>query len=69
MKFTLEINLENAAFEVEGHEQDEAVNGFEIARILNRLAKLAESSGPMREGDGGKLRDVNGNTCGRWQIS
>ena len=66
MKFTLEIDLENEAFSA-GHSLQR--DGAEIARILNRLANLAESSGPMREDDGGKLRDLNGNTCGHWQIS
>ena len=66
MKFTLEIDLDNAAFSA-GHSLQR--DGAEIARILNRLANLAESSGPMREDDGGKLRDLNGNTCGHWQIS
>ncbi len=56
MKFKLEIEMENAAFE----EQQE---GYEASRILNNLAnKIAPYS--LAIGDTFPLKDVNGNRVG-----
>lgn len=54
-KLTIEINLDNAAFE-EGQ--------YEIARILQQLADTAEN-GSLRTTS---LRDINGNKVGHVQI-
>jgi hypothetical protein len=52
MKFTVEINCDNAAFEDEGH-----LN--EIGRILKRLAETV-----VDYKHGGILRDINCNVVG-----
>lgn len=65
MKFTLEIDLENAAFE---GDFDDMRDAYEIARILVKLARSLEDRGEVGT-DARPLRDVNGNTCGHWQIS
>jgi len=55
-KFTLSIDCDNAAFG-----EDKA---REVSRILFELA--ASISPGLMDDDDGKLRDVNGNTVGRW---
>ena len=59
MKFTLEIKMDNKAFE----------DPSELARIikeqvLNRIDISNKSVG----GIDGKVRDINGNTVGQWDI-
>jgi len=56
MKITININMDNAAFEDEG----------EVKRILNTMVDRMDDI--VRPGDGGKLRDVNGNTVGNWTV-
>lgn len=60
MKFTLEIDMDNAAFE----------DGYELSRILNEVAYdhsgVTNDSGFTGEGF---IRDINGNTVGRWEIT
>lgn len=60
MKFSLEIDIGNAAF-------DEGNAGFELGDILSSLA------GKMTDHDGsestGHLRDSNGNKVGTWAIA
>lgn len=60
--FTLTIQTDGAAFEDPGRE---------LARILRHLAReLPILACPIVPGDvDGKLRDVNGNTCGRWELT
>lgn len=55
MKFKLEIACDNAAFDVN-------LPGYEIARILREVAGKVELS----HGAGGTIRDINGNTVGRY---
>jgi hypothetical protein len=56
--FSLTIETDNAAFDPDA--------GAELARILAELAgKLDPLPGPAS----GRLRDVNGNTVGRWESS
>ena len=72
MKLKIEIDLDNSAFRVEDADGDRLAhvrNSEEIARILNGLARLTGGFGFLCEKDGGKLRDINGNTCGHWQIT
>lgn len=60
--FTLTIETDNAAFE-------EAGTTSEVARILRRLAEELESPylhGAASAGD--PVRDINGNTVGRWEL-
>jgi hypothetical protein len=58
MRFTLTIDMENAAF-VPGR-----------ARELRRI--LREKANDIRlidVGDSGRIRDVNGNTVGEWAVT
>jgi hypothetical protein len=55
MRFFAEINSSNAAFTDDPHS--------ELARILRELADKIE-----RGDDGGKLRDVNGNSVGEYGV-
>ena len=57
MKFTLEINCDNAAFE-DFPEQ-------EISRILTEAAMIVEVGGSIVPGS--ILRDINGNTVGSFK--
>ena len=57
MKITIEINMDNAAFEDEG----------EVKRILNDMTRKMDDI--VRPGDGGNLRDINGNTVGKWIVT
>lgn len=59
MNFTLTINCDNAAFE---HSPT-----AEIASILHRT--VADIQSGVEVGDTGTLRDANGNTVGRWQVT
>lgn len=56
MNITITINTDNEAFQPDAD--------LEIARILERLAKEWYSVG-----DGYKLRDYNGNTVGKVEIT
>jgi hypothetical protein len=57
MKFTLEFDMDNAAFD-EGND--------EAPRILRKLAGTIED---FSAGSGGKIRDINGNTVGHWEVT
>jgi hypothetical protein len=61
--FTLKINTANAAFDNEG---------AEIARILRQLADsfaaYPASASRGVEKTEGTLRDINGNTVGKWEL-
>jgi len=57
---TIEISLENAAF---GNTLEEARP--EVVRILRGMIADLENKG-MGSSDNVKLRDSNGNTCGRF---
>jgi len=53
--FRLMIDTENAAFEGQ--------TGAEVARLLREAATDVEAGY-----SGAPLRDLNGNTCGRWSL-
>lgn len=55
MRFVVEINCDNAAFE-----DDPAC---EVANMLRKVARAVEKDGSQ----GGKLADSNGNTCGHFK--
>lgn len=62
-KFTLEIRMDNAAFEeADGYE------GKEVARILEKLAKLLDGV-PLSKGFYNTLFDINGNRVGEWKVT
>jgi len=60
MKFTLEVNLDNAAFE-------EAPGNGELARILEWVADELKAM-PRRTRVESLVHDLNGNTVGSWRI-
>lgn len=55
LKFTMKVDMDNAAF------QDNTA--AELARILRLTAAHVE-----KYNTGGKVLDLNGNTCGTWKI-
>lgn len=61
MKLIIEIEMDNAAFEPNG-------NGKEAARILKDLWDDIDCF-DLFEGDGGELRDINGNVVGFWKVT
>lgn len=62
MKFTLKIDMGNAAFE-------DAGNGIELARILREAAQKLYDMGEVVRGETDRLRDINGNTVGEWKVT
>lgn len=58
--FRLEFETDNNAFVEDAH--------GEIARILTGVA-MDLSEGRASLEDGGNIRDVNGNTVGKWQYT
>lgn len=62
MKFTISIELGNAAFEGEDC-------GRELARILRKQADKLEGFASWDFPDQGGLWDVNGNKVGAWEVS
>lgn len=65
MKFTLEIDLDNAAFQNEHGVSAEAVCK-EITLVMSQIADRHYTLSPSIPRN--KIIDVNGNTCGHWQI-
>lgn len=76
MRFTVDIDLDKAAFYVDVTEDGPDENwrsGDEVARLLRDLADGVSSEvigdilthGPTLTGN---LRDINGNTVGSWSI-
>lgn len=62
--FTLTIETYGAAF---NSEEEAGTTATEVARIMHALASLLERTEP--DTGGGKVRDINGNTCGSWVLS
>jgi hypothetical protein len=60
MKFTLEINCDNAAFEGDSI-------GYEISRILRKLVAKFEFA-RLEAADEGVVMDTNGNKVGFWEL-
>ena len=67
MKLKITITMDNAAFEMEG-ETRRFRNGFEPARILERLAAGMKDS-TLEIGNVESLRDVNGNKVGEAKVT
>ncbi len=57
MKITIDIKTDNAAFEEYG----------EVKRILRDMVDRMDDI--VRPGDGGNLRDINGNTVGKFKVT
>lgn len=59
MKFTLSIELGNEAMQ----------DSEDVAHALRTVAgKVAEYYAPLEGGERGSIRDLNGNTCGSWEV-
>lgn len=58
MEFTARIKFGNEAMETGDH----------LAEALRRIANTVESSDEVIE-DHGIIRDLNGNTVGKWEIT
>jgi hypothetical protein len=59
VRFVLEVNLDNAAF---------VDDPTELARILREVADSPDIASPGCRTEGVKVRDINGNTVGVWEI-
>lgn len=55
--FKLSFKTGNDAFQ-DGNKE------YEVSRILKELAEKVENGS-----DGGKIKDINGNTIGEWDLS
>lgn len=66
MKLTIDIEMDNAAFEHEdeaGNPVEGYANGTEVARILKELAEKVDDM-PLAAGTKLVIRDINGNSVG-----
>ncbi|MFN8995433.1 MAG: hypothetical protein ACK5X3_17450 [Pseudomonadota bacterium] len=70
MKLTIELNLDNSAFEIDP--EGTAVSALAIADVLQKLVDQFKHQDVFFDVDlrqqRASIRDVNGNTCGHWQI-
>jgi hypothetical protein len=67
MKFTLDIDMSNAAFE---RYADDERDVSEVAAILRRLANTLDLDVViLTDKSTGTLRDSNGNTVGDWTVT
>jgi hypothetical protein len=57
-KFTLTIELGNDAMRSEAH----------VVKALQEVAKTIRQSPHTVKNEGGRIRDINGNTVGSWQF-
>lgn len=64
MKFSLTVNMDNAAFETE---DGNAASGGELARILERIADTVRAD-EFEGGETGSARDINGNKVAHWIV-
>ena len=58
--FNLRITCENAAF----FDEENRFNPWEVARILNHVAKLVQEGVDTRS-----IHDLNGNKVGEWSLT
>ena len=63
MKLTININMDNAAFDCEDLPQ------YELARILKNLANLSQYANSVKELNGAAIKDINGNHVGVVKVS
>jgi hypothetical protein len=59
MKLVIEINLDNDAMQT----------GRDVADALGKLAHHVEDNTLPLAPEDGVIRDLNGNTVGRWQVT
>jgi hypothetical protein len=61
MRFTLEIKMDNAAF------QDDPMG--ELSQTIKEVAEILPNSSENIRRCSGKIKDVNGNTVGEWEVA
>lgn len=66
MRFTLDFDMDNAAFDTS---ENTVANVAEVTRILRKLAALLDGADVLTDQNGGTLRDSNGNSVGSWGVS
>lgn len=59
MKFTLEIELGNEAMQTLA----------DVAKALDNTQHIADADESLTVGQSRGIRDINGNTVGKWQVS
>jgi len=59
MRFTLTIELGN----------DAMLTGEDVADALDEVCHGINTTSPMLVGETDKIRDVNGNTVGKWEVT
>lgn len=65
MKFTLEIKLGNEAMQTV-----EDVQTALAALVAGQsMTRHVAGNRTFEDGDGGKIRDLNGNTVGKWEVT
>lgn len=62
MMFQLSFSMNNAAF------QEEDMRHIEVSALLSTLAETIEYNG-IHDQSYGSLRDTNGNTIGKWEVT
>lgn len=66
MRFTIDFDMDNAAFDP----SESAVGNVpEVTRILRKLAALLDNVDVLMDQNGGMLFDVNGNSVGSWDVT
>lgn len=63
MRFTMTVDMDNAAFGEDGQGRLSVAGERELARILGNVVGQLESGNAA-----GTCRDANGNTVGQWGI-
>ena len=61
MKFTLQFDMDNAAF----WDDKGNFNPIEVKRILERVANKSEHFEDLLDG---AIRDINGHKIGQWEV-
>ena len=67
MKLRIEIDMDNAAFDVEG-ESRRFKDAGEVARILRQMV-VGWPGTTLEAGESYDLRDFNGNACGKAKVT
>lgn len=67
MRYTLTIDMDNAAFRDEGGDMGSGARGWEVARLLREAAADTETG--LDPGVRAPLVDFNGNRVGHWEVT
>lgn len=67
MTFKLSINMDGDAFHCNTPDC-KSCHGLEVKRIIREFA-MTRPLYDLRTGDNGNLKDANGNTVGKWEVT